>query len=262
MGQLDGRVAIVTGASRGIGKAIAELFAEEGAKVAFCARTVHEGDHPALEGSLDRTLDEIRARGGSAIAVQCDVSDQDQCAAMVERTRSELGPIDVLVNNAALNYFIPFAEYPPNRWVRAFAVNVHGPFWLSQMVLPDMIAQKRGAIVNISSRGGMFPGPGPYEPGFRGGVMYGASKAALERMTQGIAQEVFEHNVAVNALSPDRGVATPGVVYHKLLESADDPRGEPMDYMTRAALFLATRDASYTGHITYSEPLLREQGLL
>lgn len=262
MGQLDGKVAIVTGASRGIGKAIAELFAREGAKVAFCARTLHEGDHPALEGSLDKTLAEIRAEGATAIAVQCDVSDQEQCAAMVRQTAAELGPVDVLVNNAALNYFIPFVDYPPNRWVRAFAVNVHAPFWLSQMVLPGMIERRGGAIVNISSRGGMFPGPGPYEQGFAGGVMYGASKAALERMTQGVAQEVFPHNIAVNALSPDRGVATPGVLYHKLLASADDPRGEPMEYMTRAALFLATRDASYTGHITYSEPLLREQGLL
>ncbi|HWO93546.1 MAG TPA: SDR family NAD(P)-dependent oxidoreductase, partial [Dehalococcoidia bacterium] len=247
--RMEGKVAIVTGASRGIGKAIAEGFAREGAKVAFCARTLHEGEHQ-LAGSLDQTLAEIRSAGGTAIAVQCDVSDYEACTRMVEETRRELGPIDVLVNNAALNYFIPFAEYPVNRWVRSFAVDVHAPFWLSQLVLPDMIARKSGAIVNISSRGGMFPGPGPYQPGFRGGVMYGAAKAALERMTQGIAQEVFEHNIAVNALSPDRGVATPGVLFHKLLESEDDPRGEPMEYMVEAAILLATRDASYTGHIT------------
>src|SRR5450759_4202138 len=103
MGKLDGKVAIVTGASRGIGLAIAELFAAEGAKVVCAARTLKEGDHP-LEGSLERTVAAIRARGGEAVAVAADVSTEEACLALVNEARAAYGPIDVLVNNAALNY--------------------------------------------------------------------------------------------------------------------------------------------------------------
>src|SRR4029078_12443762 len=94
-----------------------------------------------------------------------------------------------LVNNAALNYYIPTADYPTNRWVKAFAVNVHAPFILSKAVLPDFVAAGRGAIVNISSGSAIGPGRGPYsDQTVRGGVMYGASKAALARLTHGLAQ--------------------------------------------------------------------------
>src|ERR1700722_6661503 len=188
MGKLDGKVAIVTGASRGIGLAIAELFAAEGAKVVCAARTLNDGDHP-LAGSLSSTVAAIRARGGEATAVAADVSTEASCLALVDAARAAYGPIDLLVNNAALNYYIPTVDYPANRWVRAFAVNVHGPFILSKAVLPDMIAKRRGAIVNISSGAAIGPGRGPYaDQTVSGGVMYGASKTPLERMSQGLAQ--------------------------------------------------------------------------
>jgi NAD(P)-dependent dehydrogenase (short-subunit alcohol dehydrogenase family) len=135
MGRLDGKVAIVTGASRGIGQAIAELFAAEGAKVACAARTLKEGDH-RLAGSLASTLAAIRAAGGDAMAVAADVSVEADCQLLVERARATYGAIDVLVNNAALNYYIPTVDYPTNRWVKAFAVNVHAPFMLAKAVLP------------------------------------------------------------------------------------------------------------------------------
>ena len=110
------------------------------------------------------------------------------------RPAPPMGRIDTLVNNAALNYYIPTADYPTNRWIKAFAVNVHAPFILAKAVLPDMIAAGRGAIVNISSGSAIGPGRGPYkDQTVRGGVMYGASKAALERFTQGLAQEVAQH---------------------------------------------------------------------
>ena len=107
MGKLDGKVAVVTGASRGIGKAIAQLFAAEGAKVVCAARTLKEGDHRLLEGSLTTTVSEIESSGGTALAVQADLSKEEDCIQLLARTKEAFGPVDVLVNNAAVSYFIP-----------------------------------------------------------------------------------------------------------------------------------------------------------
>ena len=205
MGKLDGKVAVVTGASRGIGQAIAELFAAEGARVIAAARTMNEGDHQ-LEGSLERTVGNIRRAGGEATAVAANVSEEEDCRRLIETAKTTYGPVDVLVNDAALNYFIPVVDYPVSRWVRSFAVNMHGPFMLSKAVLPDMIERRGGAIVNISSGGAIGPGRGPYPNAGppRGGVMYGASKAALERFSQGLAEEVYQYGVSVSCLSHRR----------------------------------------------------------
>src|ERR1700741_3318125 len=112
MKKLEGKVALVTGASRGIGKEIAKLFAQEGARVACTARTIDEGDHP-LEGSLATTIAEIQKAGGHAIPIAGDVSSFEECERIVREARMALGPIDVLVNNAALTYFTPIADFPP-----------------------------------------------------------------------------------------------------------------------------------------------------
>ena len=264
MCKLAGKVAVVTGASRGIGQAIAALFAAEGAKVVCAARTLNEGDHP-LAGSLNKTVADIRAAGGSAEAVTADVSTEPGCLALIDQVRVAFGPIDLLVNNAALNYYIPTVDYPTNRWLRAFAVNVHGPFILSKAVLPDMIARRSGAIVNISSGAAIGPGSGPYEDQFaRGGVLYGATKAALERFTQGLAQEVAQYGgITVAAVSPSRVVPTPGTVFHKLVTGLDDPKGEPPAYMARAVLLLASEPAAkVNGRVTYSQQILKEYGLI
>ena len=262
MGKLDGKVTIVTGASRGIGQAIAELFAAEGAKVVCAARTLNEGDH-MLEGSLDRTVERIRAAGGTATAVTADVSNEADCLALVNRARSAYGPVDILVNNAALNYYIPTVEYPTNRWIRSFAINVHAPFILSKAVLADMIAGSGGAIVNIGSGAAIGPGRGPYDDQVaRGGVMYGATKAALERFTQGLAQEVAQHGtIAISCVSPSRVVPTPGTVYHKLVTGMDDPKGEPPKLMAQASLLLASEAPErVNGRVTYSQQILKEFG--
>jgi citronellol/citronellal dehydrogenase len=261
MGKLDGKVALVTGASRGIGQAIAELFAAEGAKVVCAARTLKEGDHQ-LEGSLERTVENIKKAGGQALAATADVSKEDDCNQLVEQAEAAFGSVDVLVNNAALNYYIPIVDYPASRWMRAFAVNVHGPFMLSKAVLPKMMEKRSGAIVNISSGAAIGPGRGPYEATpARGGTMYGASKAALERMTQGLAQEVYEYGISVACFSPSQVVPTPGTVFHKLVDGLDDPRGEPPTMMANAALLCATEPCDkITGRVGYSQQLLQEFG--
>lgn len=264
MGKLDGKVAIVTGASRGIGKDIAELFAKEGARVVCSARTLREGEHP-LEGSLETTITGIRKSGGEASAVTCDVSLEEDCEKLVRETRSIYGPCDVLVNNAALTYFIEVKDYPPKRWIRSFAVNVHGPFMLSRLVLQDMIPRRSGSIVNISSGAAIGPGRGPYPVAsiFRGAVCYGAEKAALERFTQGLAEEVYGYGISVTCVSPSVVVATPGTIHHHLVTGKDDPSGEPGEYMARAALILATEPLDkVTGRVTYSQVLLKEHGLI
>lgn len=263
MGKLDGKVAIVTGASRGIGKGIAGLFAAEGAKVVCVARTVKEGDY-FLEGSLETTVAQIREAGGTAVAVQADVSREENCNYVVQAAREAFGPVDVLVNNAAVAHFIPIKDMPVKRWVTAFSVNVHAPFMLAQKVLPDMIAKRSGAIVNISSRAAIGPGRGPYKEGEGstiGSTMYGATKAAIERFSQGLAEELYQYGISVTCISPGIGVATPGTVYHKLASSLSDPRREPLDMMTRAILLLATEELDrVTGRVTYSQTILKEFG--
>ncbi len=261
MGKLAGKVALVTGASRGIGKEIAKLFAAEGARVACTARTLEEGAH-RLEGSLATTIAEIADAGGEALPIAGDVSSYEECERIVRAARDGLGPIDVLVNNAALTYFIPVAEFPPAKWLKSFEVNVHGPFFMSRLVLPEMIARGSGAIVNISSGAAIGPGRGPYEQApLRGGTLYGAEKAALERFTQGLAAEVYENGVSVTCVSPSQVVPTPGVMYHRLLDRPDSPRAEPVEMMARAALLLATEPRErVSGRVTYSQQILQEFG--
>ena len=265
MGKLDGRVAIVTGSSRGIGEEIAKLFAQEGARVVCAARTLNEGDHRMLAGSLAGTVEKIKDAGGQAIAVAVDVSNEADCQKLVGAARDAFGPVDILVNDAALTYYKPIVDYNVKHWVKAFAVNVHGPFMLSQLVLPNMIKQRRGAIVNISSGAAIGPGRTPFKDArpVNGGTMYGATKAALERFTQGLAQEVAGHNIAVTAVSPSLVVPTAGTVYHKLVTGMNDPKGEPPMLMAKAVLLLASEPADkINGRVTYSQQILSEYGLL
>jgi NAD(P)-dependent dehydrogenase (short-subunit alcohol dehydrogenase family) len=262
MGKLDGKCVVVTGASRGIGADIARLFAAEGGRVVCAARTLREGDHP-LAGSLEGTVGEIAQAGGQATAVAVDISRPEECERLIQEARRLYGPVDVLVNNAALTYYVEIKDYPVNRWLRSWAVNFHAPFILSKLVLEDMIPRPGGAIVNISSGSAIGPGRGPYTTSerARGGTCYGAEKAALERFTQGLASEVARHGISVTSVAPSQVVPTPGTVYHKLVSSMDDPRGEPAILMARAALLLATEPCDrVTGRVCYSQQILKEFG--
>jgi citronellol/citronellal dehydrogenase len=262
MGKLDGKTVVVTGASRGIGAEIARIFAGEGGRVVCAARTLHEGEHP-LEGSLETTVKSIKDAGGEATAVVADISLPEDCEKLISSAHEIYGPVDVLVNNAALTYFIPVKDYPLNRWMRSWAVNFHAPFLLSKIALADMVERKSGSIVNISSGAAIGPGRGPYPNAAAGGggTCYGAEKAALERFSQGLAQEVYQFGISVTCLSPSQVVPTPGTVFHHLVTGLDDPRGEPPVLMAKAALLLATEPLDkVTGRVTYSQQILLDFG--
>ncbi|MEE9284527.1 MAG: SDR family NAD(P)-dependent oxidoreductase [Dehalococcoidia bacterium] len=203
--QLQGKVAIITGASRGIGKGIATVMAREGAAVAIAARSETEGRIP---GTIYATAEKINAEGGKALAVRCDVSQEEDVRGMVERTLEAFGRIDVLVNNAGGSFTYEKVEtYPIRRFDRLLSVNVRGVFLCCQAVLPTMIAQKSGSIITISSAAASaFRYPGD--------SIYGLSKAAVERFAMGLATEVREHNISVVVVQPG-AVKTEGalVVY-------------------------------------------------
>lgn len=261
MGKLDGKVCVITGASRGIGAEIARLFAAEGGSVVAAARTLREGDHP-LEGSLEKTVADIREAGGEATASSVNISLPEDCERLFVEAHAAYGSVDVLVNNAALTYFIPVKDYPLRRWMRSWAVNFHAPFILSQLAIGDMM-EGGGSIVNISSGAAIGPGRGPYPdaPANSGGTCYGAEKAALERFSQGLAQEVYQYGISVTCLSPSQVVPTPGTVFHNLVTGIDDPRGEHPELMAKSTLLLASEPLDrVTGRVTYSQQILKEFG--
>jgi citronellol/citronellal dehydrogenase len=256
-------VALVTGASRGIGAAVAERLAAEGAAVAVTARTVDA--HPSLPGSLRETVAAIEAAGGRALAVAADLADGDDRARVVPEVEAGLGPIDILVNNAAAAFYLPTAQIPLKRRRLMFELNVEAPVDLAQAVLPGMRARRRGWIVNISSATSRHPQGPPFDPGLKlqwTSTAYGASKAALERFTTGLAAEVSGDGIAVNSLAPVAAVRTPGAeVWVGGLMDAHPEIVEPMDVFVDAVFALCACDpAALTGRICYSSPLLEELG--
>jgi citronellol/citronellal dehydrogenase len=263
MGECDGRVALVTGASRGIGAAIALRLAGEGAGVAVTARTVDP--HPTLPGTLRDVVDAVEALGGKAVAIPADLADAEARSRIVPEVESALGPVDILVNNAAAAFYVPTAELPLRRRRLLFELNVHAPVDLAQQVIPGMRARGRGWIVNVSSATSHHPKGPPFDRGIKLGstsTLYGATKAALERITTGLAAEVYDDGIAVNSLAPVAAVRTPGAEAH--LGALLDERPEivePVELLADAALVLATCDpATMTGRVVYSRPFLTELG--
>lgn len=255
---LKGEIALVTGASRGIGEAVARRFAAAGAAVAVSARTVDEGDHP-LPGSVSTTVRSIAESGGTALAVAADLSRPDDRAALLDQVTRELGPVDVLVNNAAVTFFEPVAVFDPRHYDLMFEVQVRAPFQLAQAVIPGMTERGAGWILNISSAVGRHPQGPPYRRGIGGGTVYGMCKAALERFSTGLAAEVHGAGIAVNALAPTGLVATPGVEHHGLTKGVPDELIEQPEEFAAAALWLCTGDpAERTGRIAYSRQLQAE----
>lgn len=255
---LDGKVALVTGASRGIGEAIARRFAAAGAAVAVTARTVDEGDHP-LPGSISTTVGEIAAAGGTAIAVAADLSDPDDRSAVITEVTKRLGPVDVLVNNAAVTYFEPVESFDDHHYAVMFEVQVRAPFELAQMVIPAMRERAAGWILNISSAARRHPEGPPYQRRARGGTVYGMCKAALERFSTGLAAEVFADGIAVNVLLPTGLVATPGVEHHGLTKGVPEELIERPEEFAETALWLCSGPpGERTGRIDESRRLQAE----
>lgn len=256
-GLLAGKVAVVTGASRGIGEAIARRYAMEGAKVVVCARTVEEGEHRFLPGSIKRLEQDILEAGGEALAIRCDLSEREDRENLIKGTEEAFGPVDILVNNAAVTWFEPFDVVSEKHYKVMMEVQVYGPFHLAQLVLPSMRERKSGWILNISSHAAIHPP----KAGGGAGTVYGMCKAALERFTTGLASETYSDNIGVNVISPGL-VATPGVVHHKLVNESNKDRVTPAEHMAEACLRLCNGDPKeITGRIDYADQVIKEFNL-
>jgi NAD(P)-dependent dehydrogenase (short-subunit alcohol dehydrogenase family) len=258
MERLRGRHALVTGASRGIGAAIAERLAAEGADVVITARTVDRHHH--LAGSLNETLDRCRRHGTTVAAVAADLADPASRATIVPEAMALLdGRIDVLVNNAAAAIYASVLDYPTSRAHLMFEVNLHAPLELAQAVVPGMLERGEGWIVNVSSATAR-PADGP--PFRTAGVttkigVYGATKAALNRITNAFAVELYAFGVRINTVEPRAAV---------LSEGADalvggtlrDDQIESMEAMVEAVLTLCDCPPERTGGVYVSLDLLDE----
>jgi len=258
--ECEGKVAIVTGASRGIGAAIARRLASAGASVAVLARSLdaHPSDMP---GTLRDVVAAIESAGGTALAVQCDVLAPDSRRRAVAAVRERLGPVDVLVNNAAYGRYKPFAGLTEQDVRLTLEANLQAPLELCQLVLGDMRARHRGWILNISSATAEHPVGPPFIPWEQmgGHMLYGSSKAALNRLSSGLAAELYDEGIAVNALAPVAAVITPGVEAMGVAQWLEPSMIEPVEAMAEAALALCSCDPSnMTGRVAYSLRLLDE----
>jgi NAD(P)-dependent dehydrogenase (short-subunit alcohol dehydrogenase family) len=262
MGKLDGQVALVTGASRGLGRDIALALARAGVAVCVAARTETAGES-RIPGTLADTVASIEEAGGRAIAVRCDVTREDEVDRAVQQTRDAFGRIDILVNNAGVLIPGSIREMNPRHWELAFRVNVHGPFLFCRAVLPHLAQGGGGHIVNISSRGAIGPGPGPYTVVQQGGTSYGSTKAALERLSQGLASEVFPDRISVNALSPQRAIWSEGGHYFRSRSGEPGYSGWRLSgaIMGDAVVVICGQEPGiFTGNILYDELVMAREG--
>ena len=251
MGKMDNMVALVTGASRGLGRAIAKEYAREGASVIVCAR---QKSPTGLTGTIEETVGDILALGGEALPMPCDVSDEVQVSQMVRQVIERYERIDVLVNNAGVMVLGEgILEIDPARWDQSVAVNLKGPYLVTRAVLPTMIDQGRGSIVNIGSRMGSDHNAG-------GGVLYSSSKAALHMFSFCLAEDVREHNIAVNVLSPG-GLKSEGSAAIPWARRNWDQRVDP-EVVGPSAVYLALQDAqSFTGHLVSRDEFGKTWGI-
>lgn len=237
MKKLENKTALVTGAASGMGKAIAILFAQEGAKVALA---------DLLQADIELVAEEIRKKGGKAISIACDVSSEDSVNHLVEATLSEFGGLDILVNNAGImDNFIPLDRVSDGLWEKVMAVNVNGPFYTSRLAIRHMLTVEKGVIINIASIGGLN--------GSRAGLTYTTSKHALIGMTKNIGFMYAKKGIRCNAIAPG-GVNTnimknahpdpEGAVICSSGIGSNPRMGEPEE-IAKTALFLASEDSSF-----------------
>jgi NAD(P)-dependent dehydrogenase (short-subunit alcohol dehydrogenase family) len=250
----EGRVALVTGASRGIGRAVAIRLAAEGADVAICSRPT-----PGFEnlGTLEEARADLAELGGRVMAIPFDLSTNDPPrTALIDQVEEELGTIDILVNNAASGGFRAFMEWTDAAMSAILELNFWAPWHLIRRVLPGMRERGAGWILNMSSQTAAEPVGPPFpatHPSTKG-TMYGGSKAFLNRWTASLAAEVYGDGIAVNALAPEAAAATEVLVEYSDLA---DELYEPLETMAEAAVALCSGEPGVlTGKVTTSLQLL------
>jgi NAD(P)-dependent dehydrogenase (short-subunit alcohol dehydrogenase family) len=240
--KLDGKIAIVVGGSRGIGKEICKTLAREGAAVAVVARTEKEGGK--LPGTIHQTADEIQSFGGRALPIRADITVDGDVEQMVQRVLDEFGRIDILVNDAAANFNSFVADLPIKRWDLMMNVNLRGTFICTKAVLPTMMAQRSGNIVCMTSVAAKRKAP-------PGEVCYSITKTGIELFCWGLAPEVKDYNIAVNDLYPTGGVVTDGfklVFKDKNLNDDILKQMKTPEQIAEAALWIVRQDAkTFTG---------------
>ncbi|MEL3971913.1 3-ketoacyl-ACP reductase [Rossellomorea oryzaecorticis] len=208
---IKGKIAYITGAGRGIGKATALEFAREGVHVGLIART---------ESALEMVAEEAESLGVKASVAAADISDMEQVESAISRLQDELGPADILINNAGIGTYGKFLEIDPENWKRTFEVNVFGTYHVTRAVLPQLIEKNRGDIINISSSSGL--------KGTANSTAYSGSKFAVQGMTEALMQEVRKHNIRVMTLNPSL-VATDLTFGDKLDEADKEKYMQPED---------------------------------
>ena len=253
---LAGRVALVTGSSRGIGRAIAQRLAAEGATVAVTARSyepspsLRAGSTMAIAGTIGETIELIEAAGGSAFGMATDLEDAEQRGRLVDEVLDRTGRIDILVNNAGFADYCIVEDMGLETFDRTVEHYLRTPFMLTKAAVPHMRKQGAGWIVNIGSVTGLAP-VRPYREYNRtsGDVVYASMKAALHRFTQGAAAELLDENIAVNCVGPSTAVRTPGAA--QLIP--DTFPTEPVEYLAETVLAMCHLPASErTGLVAFS----------
>ncbi|MFN8639115.1 MAG: SDR family NAD(P)-dependent oxidoreductase [Dehalococcoidia bacterium] len=249
---LDGRVAIVTGASRGIGEYIAKHLARSGATVVVAARSEEVSDR-RLPGTIHSVVAAIEAEGGRAVAIPTNMRDAESIYACVERTVSELGRLEIVVNNAAI--LVPGdIETVQDRHIDLmWQVDLRGPVLMCKAAVPHLRRAGGGHIINISSGVALSPGPGPYKNAGTGGLFYGMVKAGLERFTQGLAMQLADDHISANVLSLGYLIHTPGNVFAQNDPEHPNLEFDDADWMGRAATWIAMQPTDYTGHIVWDD---------
>lgn len=251
MKKLEGKTAIVTGASRGVGQYVARELAKEGCNIVAAARTM-EDNQSRLAGTIMKTAADVQDLGVRAVPVCCDVTDEESIRQMVDHALEEFGRIDVLVNNAGIMAPAALVDMPLKRWDLLWQVNVRGAIACSKAVLPHMIENHDGVIINVSSIAADSEG--------KGNISYMLTKHALRELSKGLAAEEKDHNIRVFALSPLGWVPTPGTLFHRDNEIEITPMLEKPEAMGQAAIFLCGDEArELSGRHFYSRDLLRER---
>ena len=244
--QLRGKTVVITGASRGIGAAVAQRFAAEGADIAITARTLD--NHPTLPGSLNETAELCRLYGGHVEVIQADLANETSRTTIISTAIEALGSVNILINNAAAAIYKSLDNYTLKHRRLMTEINVQAPLDLTQQALPAMINNGQGWVVNLSSASKKHPTGPPYDLGGVRGVygFYGATKAMLDRTTSALASELHGTGIRINTVEPKAAVLSEGadVVVGKILKPEQI---ESMEAMVESILYLATCGPDHTG---------------